>query len=163
MSVIVLGHGRHGKDTVGEILRDEFGLRFESSSWNSAEHVIFPVLSVTMGYTNVKECFDDRHNHRSVWRALITQFNLKDPTTLTRKILRDNDAYIGMRCPREYKASEHLFDIKFYVDASERHPLEPSMGIDYNPKTMFRIDNNGGLDDLRKNVIAAAHGTSLVC
>ena len=30
--LLVIGHGRHGKDTVCEILRDEFGYTFESSS-----------------------------------------------------------------------------------------------------------------------------------
>ncbi len=30
--LLVIGHGRHGKDTVCEILRDEYGYTFESSS-----------------------------------------------------------------------------------------------------------------------------------
>ena len=30
--LLVIGHGRHGKDTVCEILRDHYGYTFESSS-----------------------------------------------------------------------------------------------------------------------------------
>jgi translation elongation factor EF-1alpha len=30
--LLVIGHGRHGKDTVCEMLRDDYGYTFESSS-----------------------------------------------------------------------------------------------------------------------------------
>ena len=42
---IVIGHGRHGKDTVGEMLADDYGLSFKSSSMFCAEKVIWPLLS----------------------------------------------------------------------------------------------------------------------
>ena len=35
--LLILGHCRHGKDTLAEILRDEFGMTFESSSQSAAD------------------------------------------------------------------------------------------------------------------------------
>ena len=40
--IYIVGHGRHGKDTVAEILRDRFGFTFTASSWFMADKVIFP-------------------------------------------------------------------------------------------------------------------------
>ena len=43
--LIIIGHGRHGKDTVCEILRDKYNFKFISSSQYCSEKVIFPILS----------------------------------------------------------------------------------------------------------------------
>jgi hypothetical protein len=41
---MIMGHARHGKDTVCEILRDTYGFTFESSSMAAARYAIYPVL-----------------------------------------------------------------------------------------------------------------------
>lgn len=40
--VLVMGYGRHGKDTVAEMLSKKYGLTFQSSSMFCAEKVIYP-------------------------------------------------------------------------------------------------------------------------
>ena len=42
--IAVIGHGRHGKDTVGEMLRDDYGLTFTSSAEFCAENVLWPLM-----------------------------------------------------------------------------------------------------------------------
>ena len=47
--LLVIGYGRHGKDTVSEILCREMDLNYQSSSEFCAGHVMFPTLSKNNG------------------------------------------------------------------------------------------------------------------
>jgi hypothetical protein len=40
--LLLIGHGRHGKDSAGDILRDRYGLRSVSSSEFAAQKAVFP-------------------------------------------------------------------------------------------------------------------------
>ena len=57
-TLCLVGHMRHGKDSMAEILQDEFGLRFKSSSEAAAEIFIYDVLSKKYGYETPFECFE---------------------------------------------------------------------------------------------------------
>jgi DNA-binding CsgD family transcriptional regulator len=140
--ILVLGHGSHGKDTVGEIIRGLTGFSFASSSWAALE-AIYPALSYVLGEADKNVLYAQRSEHRELWRLLISLYNTPDKSALTRRILSQNDVYIGMRSADEYEASKHLFTHIFWVDASSRQGCEDSMQIMYNPATMHLIDNNG--------------------
>jgi len=147
MKILILGHGRHGKDTVAEMLRDRAGITFKSSSEAAAEIAVFPALSARHGYQTPAECFADRTNHRAEWKELITAYNTPDKGKLCREILETSDCYVGMRCPLELAATRHLFGLILWVDASGRVPTDPSMGIERD-QNMLLIDNNGTPSDL---------------
>lgn len=159
--VLILGHGRHGKDSVGEILRDLLGYTILSSSWFAAERVMMPYFaSIGVHYDSVEECYADRHtnNNRAVWYDQISAYNTPDKSRLPREVLEVSDVYIGMRSAAEFEASRHLFDHILWVDASGRGvPPEgrDSMDIDYDPKTMTWIDNSGSMWALPGIVLAA--------
>ena len=63
--LLVIGHGRHGKDTVCEILRDKYNYTFESSSKFCSTRFIYNQLKDKYGYVNEEQCYADRHNHRA--------------------------------------------------------------------------------------------------
>jgi hypothetical protein len=159
MKIMLLGHGRGGKDTVADILKDELGLNACSSSWFCAEKFIFEALRHTLGYETVKECFEDRFNHRAAWFGLIKSYNAKDPGRLAREIFAENDIYVGIRSNVEFECAkaEGLFDLAIWVDASTRNPLEDGSSFDIDlSKADFVIDNNGTEADLvnrMKNLI----------
>ena len=44
MNILIIGHARHGKDTVAEFLEEIFGLTFMSSSQAAADIFIYEVL-----------------------------------------------------------------------------------------------------------------------
>lgn len=158
MKVLILGSGNHGKDTVAEIIRELYGLEFLSSSRATCEEVVYPVLSPKYGYESPEECYNDRHNHRQEWFNLISEYNTPDKSSLTKLILGKSDVYVGLRCPIELEASRHLFDHILWVDASDRHPKEPSMRIEYDPQSMILIDNNGSECDLEDEIVASCKG-----
>jgi len=156
MKVLILGHGRHGKDTVAEILEEAYGLTFQSSSRAACEIFIYKELCRSgFDYEDIEECYTDRHNHRELWKEMITRYNPPDhKERLCRQILKRSDCYVGMRCQLEYEASKKLFDLVLWVDALKRHPKDPTMTIERD-ESMICIDNNGSLGQLKLNILAA--------
>lgn len=149
-TILVLGYGRHGKDTVGEMLRDGYGYRFTSSSMFVAKEVLWSNWGCAV-YESFAEMYADRSNHRLLWMQMISAYNTPDKTKTTSTMLeRGFDMYVGMRRQDELDASRGLFDVVLWVDASERHPPETgSMDItreSANPD--YVIDNNGPEEDL---------------
>lgn len=152
MKVILLGHGRSGKDTVAEILNKELGLVFCSSSLFAARLFIYDALKDTIGYDSFEECYEDRHNHRATWHNLICSYNANDPARLAREIFKRNEIYVGIRSNVEFGEAkrEGLFDLAIWVDASERVPNEGSDSFDIDrSQADFVIDNNGDEEELR--------------
>ena len=153
MKILIIGHGRHGKDTVAEIIAEVFNSSFASSSYAACVHTIFPAIKDKYNYTTHEGCYADRSNHRQEWMDLITKYNTPDKSKLCKQILSENDMYVGMRCPLEYEASKHLFNFVVWVDRSAVLNADPTMQIPYDAETMLLISNNGDLAELKYNVL----------
>ena len=153
--IVVLGHGRHGKDTVCEMLRDRYGYCFKSSSEFCAEHVVYPVLKDRYGYATMKECYDDRSNHRKEWFDLIAEYNDAEPHRLGSEILDAHDVYCGLRNFHEFNGMKNagLQFVTIWVDASNRVAPEDASSISVQPwMADFILDNNGDLDALERKL-----------
>lgn len=158
-SILVLGHGGHGKGTFCKLLEDVYGLRSMSSS-QAALPFIFPALQAAFTAAcgrpvqgTPEDAYAVRGGYRKLWKALISLYNTPDKTTLSRQILSQVPVYDGMRCAEEFAASRALFNHVFWVDASKRKGPDPSMGIE-RTDDMILIDNNGSLEDLSGQVRA---------
>ena len=153
--LLVIGHGRHGKDTVCEILRDHYGYTFESSSKFCSLQFIYNDLKDKYGYANEEECYADRHNHRAEWYNAICDYNVPDAATLGREMFAEYDIYCGLRNKREYYAMKNtgVFDKVIWVDRSDHLPPEGNDSMSLEPwMADYIIDNNGTLGDLAFNV-----------
>ena len=155
LKLLIIGHGRHGKDTVSEILHDNYGYSFESSSQFCSKLFIFNDLKDKYGYSSEEECYADRHNHRAEWYDAICAYNEKDPAKLGREIFKEHDIYCGLRNKREFHAMKNtkVFDYAVWVDRSNYLPPESvdSMSLE-QWMADYTIDNNGSLAALSFNV-----------
>ncbi len=126
--ICVLGYGRHGKDTVAELICNKRDYSFCSSSYFACEKAVFPTLSKKYGYTALDECYEDRINHRAEWKQLITEYNSPDKSKLARELLLENDLYVGMRCKDELDAciQNDVFDTLIWVDNNRVAPEDES-------------------------------------
>lgn len=152
--ILVLGYGRHGKDTVCELLRDKYGFKFTSSSWFCAERVLMPTFTSNR-YRTVQECFDDRANWRKHWYGHISAYNWPDASRLGREIFAENDIYCGLRSAREFHAlrNTEAYDIAIWVDAKERVEPESQESCTVEPwMADYVLDNNGTPEDLAFNL-----------
>ena len=153
--LLVIGHGRHGKDTVCEILKEKYNFNFESSSRFCSKKFIFNRLKDIYGYNNEEECYADRHNHRKEWYDMISNYCKPDAARLGREIFEAHDIYCGLRNKAEFHAMRNtgVFDYAIWVDRSDHLPLEPITSMTLEPwMANFIIDNNGTLEDLENSV-----------
>ena len=152
--ILILGYGRHGKDTVAEMLHRQHGYRFISSSEFVGREVIWENWG-RMRYPTFEAMFEDRVNWRKQWMEMIALYNTPDKTRTARTMLeRGYDLYVGMRRMDELSASRHLFDYILWVDRSKHLPAETgSMDITReSAEPDHIIDNNGTLGDLEHRV-----------
>ena len=153
--LLIIGHGRHGKDTVCEMLRDKYGYSFESSSQFCSKLFIFDQLKDKYEYANEEQCYADRHNHRAEWYDAICNYNVPDASRLGREIFHAHDIYCGLRNKREFFAMQNtgVFDYAIWVDRSDHLPLESKDSMSLEQwMADFTIDNNGTLSELEFNV-----------
>ena len=129
--LLIIGHMRHGKDTVAEMIEEQTGMRFKSSSEMAAEIFIYDELKVKYGYSSFIECFEDRMNHRAEWHDLIKNYNSPDKARLAKEILVHNDMYVGMRSQVEIDKciEDNVFDMIIGVFDPNK-PLEPKDSFD---------------------------------
>lgn len=153
-TVMILGYGRHGKDTVAEFLGRN-GYNVKASSEYASEKVVFPVLGPIYGYKTANECFEDRHQHRKEWYDLITDYNALDRGKLTKGMLNDGyDVYIGLRNADELKSVANLYSLIIWVDATDRiGDIESNESCTVTQQMAdIIIDNNGTLDQLERKL-----------
>ena len=166
MKLMIMGYGRHGKDTMCEILKEKYVFTFGSSSYVAAKHVVFPVLRDLIGYQTVDECYADRHNHRALWYELIKAFNHNDPAALARLIFSEHRIYCGIRSIEEFRAAKEagLFDYALWVDRSEVLPSETTNSCTVHTELAdLVVNNNGDLGDLEYQVGQVIRVLTLCC
>lgn len=155
MKLLIIGHARHGKDTVAEMIDDMFGLTFKSSSQAAADIFIYDELKDKYGYNTPEECFEDRVNHRAEWHDLIVDYNKEDKARLAKGILENADMYVGMRSSAEIDEClvQGLFDYVIGVyDPRKPHEPEDSFNIDLFAEADLIIPNGGSLGELESKV-----------
>lgn len=154
--ILIIGHARHGKDTVADFFR-EYGYKATSSSEAALDIFLFDKLTEKWDfpYKTKEEAFADRVNRRKIWHDEICEYNLHDKTRLAKEIMKDNDIYIGMRSSEEIEQclKEGVFDIVVGVYSCSK-PFEDTSSFDIN---VFKHSdhlflNNGSLDWLKEQV-----------
>ena len=133
--LLIIGNMRHGKDTLAELLNEEFGYTFESSSQSAANIFLYDELKDKYGYKTPEECFEDRVNHRQEWYEAICEYNKDDKARLAKGILERSDCYVGMRDRDEIEEclKQGIFDLVIWVDASDADNYTLS-GTGYDPR-----------------------------
>ncbi len=99
IKILIVGHGRHGKDTLANMLDVELGFKFRGSSEVAASAVVYPLMSNF--YDSPEDAFSRRHENRELWRAVISDFNREDPARLSKLVCADGHGYTGLRDKRE--------------------------------------------------------------
>lgn len=153
--MLIVGHARHGKDTVAAMIQELTGAKFKSSSIAAAEIFLYDKLKDKYGYKTFVDCFNDRVNHRAEWHEEIKNFNKHDKARLAKIIMEDNDIYVGMRDKDEINKciEDKIFDVIIGV-FNPRLELEPSSSFNFEFKEVcdYIIQNRGTLEELKESV-----------
>lgn len=109
-----VGHGRAGKDTAGEYLRDRYGLRFVGSSSWAMRFYVAEKLGIPVG-----EAWDSRHERRLEWKKILDDFReAHGHAACIRCVLRENDVVVGLRDFKELVAGRAagLLDLIVWIE-----------------------------------------------
>ena len=151
IKLLIIGHARHGKDTLAEKIRDHAGFKFTSSSVFVGQECIWPTWGAGC-YDHFDDMFADRVNHRKTWADLISAYNTPDKTKTARTMFeRGYDMYVGMRRRDELEACRKvgLFDHIIWVDASGRLPLEGGDSMELTAADADTcLDNSGPIENM---------------
>ena len=157
MKLLIIGHKRHGKDTLAEILNEFIEFKFESSSKAALNIFLFDVLNKKYGanYLTKDQAFEDRVNCRDIWFNEIEEYNKDDKARLAKEILKKNDVYVGMRSEKEIVEckKQNVFDLIIGI-YNYRKDMESkdSMSLDMFEHSDIIITNNGTIQDLKDKV-----------
>lgn len=163
--LLIIGHGRHGKDTVAELFRTHFGYIWESSSKAAARLFLYEQMKAKYNYSTFEECYEDRHLHRQEWFKAILDYNKDDRARLAKYIMTTSNLYCGMRSREELSKcrSDGLFELVIWVDASKRGLLSEGLdSMDLKKEDAdIVLDNGGNLEELERRVIKLGVGLLL--
>jgi len=151
--ILVLGHARHGKDTVAEMICRMLNLTYRGSSELLAEEVVFPLMKDR--YETWQACFADRVNHREEWFNIVGNYCKLNKAAIADLVYERNDIYCGVRAIGELEAIIAKYDpIVIWVDASPRVIEEPveSMQIRTARPGWHILRNVGKVETLLKDV-----------
>lgn len=152
--ILVLGYSQSGKDYFAKTLSENFGLKYKNASIRAAEEFVFNSMKEEQKYSSPIECYMDRENHRECWYKLFKEYNKEDKCRFVKKMLEENDFYVGLRDREEVEACKHLFDIIVWIDTDlrqENKETEKSFTISKDQADIL-IDNNGSIDDFLKEI-----------
>ena len=119
---MLIGYGRSGKGTFCKVARNKFDLKAKSSSRMACEMSLYEKFKPIYGYSDIEECYSDRHNKRDIWYQEICKICTPDKTVLGRAIFEDHHIYDGCRDRDELNAMKEagIVDVTIWVDAGNR-------------------------------------------
>lgn len=177
-NILIIGHARHGKDTVANFLAEHTGWEYKSTSLMAAEHIVMPVFNsdpALPSYRTPEECYNDRTQFlypssdsdnplftaashpigqvplRKFWFDAIENYTKDDKARLAREVLKTQSIYCGMRSIKEYMGcvAEDLFDFVIYVEDRSKPKEAPELFDIPKACADVCIDNtNISLEDL---------------
>lgn len=158
IKILVCGHAQHGKDTFASLLAEELNLKYSPVTQIFIKDHFEEINNAIGGvYTSAKWLYKYRSLHRDVLFDMISIYNKEDAGRFVKEVLSVADFYVGLRAKREYEATKHLFDYKFW--AYNRHkPVESSRSNELvSDEEFVMVDNSGDLLELKGKASLAAH------
>ena len=150
MRVMVIGHGRAGKDTCCEILSELTGLKNAGTTSSYLAEFVAHKLGVSP-----EEAYSTRHESvamRQLWYETGNEIREKDPLVLIKMAYAVGDITGGVRDLAEilYDKEEGLSDLIIWVERASV-PTDPTLKIPRSEAHVI-IDNNGPIEELREKL-----------
>lgn len=142
--ILIVGHGRSGKDESVQIVSRLTGLR----AAGTFSLYLAPYVAERLGVP-VEQAYAERHQNRRVWMETGEDLRRHDPTFLCRQAFAHGDVSGGVRGAAEIREIRRLELADLVVWLDRDVPPDPTMefGSDWADA---RMDNNGTLLDLER-------------
>lgn len=154
--ILILGHARHGKDTLANYLKEMYGYKFLDSSRTACKLFIFERMKERWGYKTEEECYNDRVNYRGAWFAYINDYNKYDKARLAKLIMRESDIYVGMRNIEEVRECKEQGIFDLVIGIYNQNKVEESFksfNVNIWEECDLILPSGESPDDLKKRLI----------
>lgn len=156
--ILILGHARHGKDTVAELICKHTNLLYQATSFLAYQIFIYDELinKHNHKYDSIYAAFNDRFQHRNLLYNMIKEYNKNDKASLAKDVLQHCDIYVGMRDVDEVIESklQNIFDLTIGVyNPNIKHEDISSNTVDVFKYSDILIINDSTLIDLENKII----------
>ena len=171
--VLIVGHGRSGKDTVAALLAEKFGYRLGGSM----SYAVIPLITYSLtGRTDAymqEYCYKHRHNNRKYWYDYCNLLRQIDPLLLVKLTLSTTDFIIGIRDKDEFINSLDYFKPHNVLWIERKGtPVDPTMDYDRlfvseqcNPRGIRHttVGNNDSVDVLSVQLDNLINSGIIIC
>lgn len=140
--LLLVGHGRAGKDEAGEYLAKITNLKFAgTTSLYLAKYV-----AKELGRSEA-EVYATRHADRDEWYRIGNELRLNDPGVLVRESMENGDIIGGVRDIEEvvYCRENNVVDLIVWIE-NNRVPVDPTLKFTSREADII-IQNNWGLGE----------------
>ena len=154
--ILVVGHGRVGKDTACEYLAKVTNLRFAGTTSLYLTKFVAERLGVS-----VQEAYRTRHQNRNLWHRIGKEVRKKDPGFLLRESLA-NAEIVGGICDLEEMAvcrQERLVDLVVWIN-NDRVPADST--IKFSERDCdISVPNHWSLEEFQRRLLQLANFAGL--
>jgi len=149
--IMVVGHGRAGKDTACEYLAKVTQLRFAGTTSLYLARYVAARLGVT-----AEEAYCTRHSNRNFWHRVGKEVRKRDPGLLVRESLKNAEIVGGIRDLEEIAAcrQENLVDLIVWI-ANDRVPRDSTVKFGERDCDIV-VPNHWGLEEFRWRLLRFA-------
>jgi hypothetical protein len=154
--ILVVGHGRAGKDTACEYLASLTTLRFAGTT----SRYLAKYVAARLGVPE-HEAYRTRHQNRHFWHRVGNEVRRHDPGLLVRESLAHAEIVGGVRDLQEIVAcrQEQLVDFIVWI-ANDRVPRDSTVTFGERDCDIT-IPNHWGLDEFRGRLLRLARFAGL--
>lgn len=152
MRILIVGHGRCGKDTFGPMLAEAMGLRWAGTF----SKYLTPFVAERLGISE-EEAYETRHQRREEWRRIGDEVRNGDPLALAKLAFAAGEISGGARSLVEIEALRDYCDHIIWIVRSV--PPDPTLEFDAGWADIV-VDNNGSLEELQETAKELAEALS---
>lgn len=150
-NILIVGHGRSGKDTAADLLHGKGRLLNAGSlSWHA-----LPFMAKELGITPQK-AWDERHAKRQFWKDHLDTLRAHDTLFLVKLALKHGNIVTGLRAREEMDAAQAsgLFSSIVWIERPGT-PVDPTVCFGPQDSTDI-LHNTGTLEDFEAKLLTWA-------
>lgn len=160
--LMILGHGRSGKDTIAQMFANALGYHYGGSTSLGVKPIITYSITQSLDPVVNDQCYDDRHTYRQYWFDACNMLRRIDPLIIIKCQLAIGDFMLGNRSKEEFiNGLDYWRPTSVIWMARRVAPVDPTLEftrsditIECNKRSIHHITmgNNDSLDVLRQQV-----------
>ncbi|MDE2438782.1 MAG: hypothetical protein KGN01_05330 [Patescibacteria group bacterium] len=157
--ILIVGHGRSGKDESALYLGRRLGLRYTGSTSLAVRPLLAHAIYGKNDLLTQEHCYAHRHEDREYWYEYCNLLRRIDPLMLIKLCLSFSDILVGTRSFEELNNAVKVQRPTHILWLERSVPIDPTLEFRYDDLLQYarmanviRVDNTGSIEELYNNL-----------